>query len=182
MAFGTLTHYNRTHFALIAEKSIFIYVAMYVCILFLQFLVTTYITDITVVAGISSSTSCPSGYTRYYYNLNYGAGGNYVYLCYKRGVRAPITGLNVIADTDSTFPMQYGYTKVNVDLNSGIGRDHIYLVYTRSTTLPPIKSIGVVGGTTPHVYPISSWVRIDTDCNKNAGGRYIYICYYQPRN
>ena len=77
--------------------------------------------------------------------------------------------------------MQYGYTKVSVDLNSGIGRDNIYLVYTKSTALPPIATITVHRGTTPYVYPSSTWVRIDTDCNQNAGGVYIYICYYQPQ-
>ena len=146
------------------------------------FLARTYITNITVVAGVLSSTSCPSGYTKYHFNLNDGAGGDYVYLCYKMGVRSPITGLNVIAGTSTSFPMQSGYTKVNVDLNSGIGRDNIYLIYTKSITLPPIMSIRVRSGTTPYVYPSLTWVRIDTDCNQNAGGRYIYICYYQPRD
>ena len=164
-------------------QSSWIQLALTLLVLFCcVFLARSYITDITVVAGRLLSTSCPSGYSRYYYNLNDGAGGDYVYLCYKTGVRNPITGLNVIAGTSTTFPIQYGYTKVNVDLNSGIGRDNIYLIYTKSTTLPPIASLTVRGGTTPYVYPPSTWVRIDTDCNQNAGGRYIYICYYQPRD
>ena len=139
-----------------------------------------YITNITVVAGVLSSTSCPSGYTKYYYNLNYGAGGDYVYLCYKKGVRSPITGLNVIAGNSTSFEIQSGYTKVNVDLNSGIGRDNIYLIYTKDTILPPIASITVNRGITPYIYPSPTWVRINTNCNQNAGGMYIYISYYQP--
>ena len=144
-----------------------------------------------MIAGSLSSISCPSGYTKNYYNLNYGAGGDFVYLCYKKGVRdAPITGLNVIAGTSTNFPIQSGYTKVNVDIKSSIGivntflkvRNSIYLIYTKNTSLPPIVSVSVYGGTTPYVYPPSTWVRIDTDCNQNAGGRYIYICYYQPRD
>ena len=160
-------------------------------------LVRSYITNITVIAGSLSSISCPPGYTKHYYNLNYGDGGNFVYLCYKKGVRdAPITGLNVIAGTSTNFPIQSGYTKVNVDIKSGIGtflrdiylhdnpfqRDSIYLIYTKNASLPPIMNVSVYGGTTPYVYPPSTWVRIDTDCNQNAGGRYIYICYYQPRD
>jgi len=119
---------------------------------------------------------------KHYANLNNGAGGNYVYLCYKRGFRNPITGLNVYAGTSKYFRIQSGYTKVNVDLNDGIlgNGDYIYLNYTRSTLLPPIVAITVLTGTTPYIYPSSTWVRINTDCNQNAGGRYIYIAYYQP--
>ena len=143
-------------------------------IILLCILARSYITDITVVAGILSSTSCPSGYSKYHYNLKDGAGGDYIYLCYKTGVRNPITGLNVITGTSTSFPMQYGYTKVNVDLNSSIGRDNIYLIYTKSTTLPPIGSLAVRSGTTPYIYPSSTWVLIDTDCSQNAGRKYIY--------
>ena len=147
------------------------------------FTVTRHLTHITVISGWS--TPCPSGYLRYHSNLNAGTGGDYVYLCYKYGVRLPnaITGLNVIASTSSSFPIQSGYTKVSVNLNKDVGsfRDQIYLLYTRSTSLPPIRSFIVIRGTTPYIYPSSTWVRIGTDCNQGAGGMYIYICYYQPR-
>ena len=148
-----------------------LYTLVLCCYFYFCSLVRSYITDITAIAGSFSSISCASGYTKSYYNLNYGAGGNYVYLCYKKGLRdPPITGLNVIAGTSTNFPIQSGYTKVSVGLNSGIGRDNIYVIYTKSTSLPPISSVSVYGGTTPYVYPPSAWVRIDTDCNQNAGG------------
>ncbi|HUP87975.1 MAG TPA: hypothetical protein VM100_01350, partial [Longimicrobiales bacterium] len=44
-----------------------------------------YITDITVVAGSSSSVACPAGYLKNPQDLNAGAGGDYIYQCVKYG-------------------------------------------------------------------------------------------------
>ena len=65
--------------------------------------------------------SPPPGYVKISQDLNQGAaGGERVYLCYKKSSsEKPITGLNVFADSSSELPIQDGYSKVAGDLNKG---------------------------------------------------------------
>ena len=148
--------------------------------LFYSFIVKTYITHLQVIYGLS--TACLSGYIKINTDLNIGNSGNYVYLCYKRGVRNPITGLSVNAYSASSFAVQSGYSRIYSDLNKGAGGDYIYVDYTTNSALPPIDAVTLIHSYSSTVYPSSLYVRINTDCNKGAGGQFVYICYHQPRS
>ena len=137
-----------------------------------------YITNLFVLYGDSNP---PPGYTKINVDLNKGAGGHYVYLCYEKGVGKPITGLTVSNGSSSSFPVPPGYIRIHDDLNKGARGDYIYVDYTKNDDLPPIQDVDVIYGETPNIYPQYGWVKITTDCNKGARGKYIYICYYQPR-
>jgi hypothetical protein len=43
----------------------------------------TPINEVGVIAGGNSGIACPSGWTRVGQDLNQGAGGDYIYFCYK---------------------------------------------------------------------------------------------------
>jgi hypothetical protein len=43
-----------------------------------------WIQDVQVIAGSSSTIQCPSGFTKILQDLNQGAGGKYIYLCYTK--------------------------------------------------------------------------------------------------
>ena len=60
---------------------------------------TEYVTDVQVIYG--QGAPAPPGYVKISQDLNQGAGGEYVYLCYKKSYDQPITGLNVFADGSS---------------------------------------------------------------------------------
>ena len=52
--------------------------------------------DVKVISGGNASIRPPDGYTRIDVDLNAGAGGKYIYLCYQNGGRADaIRGLQV---------------------------------------------------------------------------------------
>ena len=50
--------------------------------------------------------------------------------------------------------------------------------YTRDIDLRPIHDVGVIRWSTS-IRPPYGWVKIGTDCNRGAGGDFIYICYYR---
>ena len=55
----------------------------------------------------------------------------------------------------------------------------LYLCYTKSGNQQPLTAVEVIQGKTSDVWPAEhpETVRIDVDCNKGAGGRFVYICY-----
>ena len=57
-----------------------------------------------VISGSSSSISAPPGYCKIPVDLNTGAGGKYIYFCYRRGNDNPITGLKV---SESSYSLLY---------------------------------------------------------------------------
>ena len=137
------------------------------------------ITGLDVIYG--KNTPPPSGYVKIPVDLNKGAGGEYVYICYSRTASGPpITNVQVFAGSSSSFPIQNGYTKINKDLNKGAGGKYIYLCYTTANwnCSPPITSLNVAQGSSRHTYPVSAeWIRIDQDCSEEAGGSYNYVIY-----
>ena len=135
----------------------------------------SHITDLYVLFGQHASP--PSGYTKINVDLNKGAGGEYIYLCYKKGIRKPITGLNVRAYGYASTTATHGYTRIHKDLNKGSGGDYIYVDYITNIDLQPIRDVRVIYGSSSSIRPPYGWVKIGTDCNKNVGGDYIYICY-----
>lgn len=89
------------------------------------------ITELTVIYG-GSGIQCPATFTKYPVDLNYGAGGDFIYLCYKRGVGAPVTGITVSLSRDPVTPSpDPTWTLVPVDLNRNAGGFYVYLYYTK---------------------------------------------------
>ena len=134
------------------------------------------ITDLTV---IYDDEQVPSGYYKIPADLNKGARGRYVYLCYSTAPGTPITNIQVFAANEPDFPIQIGYTRIPKDLNKGARGKYIYVCYTKDTVLfPPISEVRVIQDPNPAVYPpTAEWVRINQDCSQGARGDYSYIIY-----
>ena len=134
------------------------------------------ITGLDVIYG--QDTPPPPGYTKIDVDINKGAGGEYIYLCYSKEPGEPITSIQVFASDSSDFQIQSGYTKIDKDLNKGAGGKYIYMGYSRNKTYLPIAEVGVIQGSDRLVYPPNDqWVRINQDCNEGAGGVYTYVSY-----
>ena len=131
------------------------------------------ISEVTVVYGGSSGIPAPYGYTKIDVDLNRGAGGDYIYVCYKKGMGAPITGLAVTLNNNPP-PEDAAYNRVNVDLNRGAGGDFIWLWWTKDPSCSTVRNLQVLVNTTttPGGYTL-----IPTDLNRDAGGDFIYFCY-----
>lgn len=73
------------------------------------------------------------GYSLIDKDLNQGAGGDFIYLGYKRGEagKKPITDLRITYDNDRK-PEKDGFNRINVDLNAGAGGKFVYLWYRRN--------------------------------------------------
>jgi hypothetical protein len=83
---------------------------------------------IQVIEGPDAAT--PPGYTRLPQDLNMGAGGKYIYLCFTKTPKLPpIKGLQVINATVPIWPQDPAFVKINIDLNGGAGGQFIYLCY-----------------------------------------------------
>ena len=136
---------------------------------------STGITGLFVVYGQNSLP--PEGFIKIPVDLNNGAGGEYVYLCYTTGAGDPINFIQVFAGDSEDFEIQNGYNKLPYDLNKGAGGKYIYLCYTKVEVARPVMDLNVVQGSSPHVYPTSEWIRINQDCSEGAGGDYTYIVF-----
>ena len=136
------------------------------------------LTAVDIIVG--EYTSCPQGYDKIDKNLNYGNGGDYLYLCYSSSHDVSsgglITGLAVVAgDSAGYVDCPSGYSKVPVDLNKGAtGGKYIYLCYTHDPRQFPIRRVGVLLANVP---PPQGWIRINQDLNEGAGGNKIYFIY-----
>lgn len=135
------------------------------------------VTGLDIIYG--EKTQPPTGYSKIPVDLNSGAGGEYVYLCYTTaGSSSPITNIQVFAGDSSEFPIQTGYTKITKDLNKGAGGHYIYVCFTRDCAFPPVRQVNVIQGGTRHTHPPTShWVRIDQDCQEGAGGKFSYVTF-----
>jgi hypothetical protein len=100
------------------------------------------ITSIEIVAGDDWNPPIPSGYQKIEKDLNEGAGGKYVFMCFSKDPAKaeeglPIRGLTVIAGGDNDrLVAPYGFTQIGVDLNMGAGGEFIYLCYSRHLDTP----------------------------------------------
>lgn len=136
--------------------------------------------------------SRPSGYVLVDKDLNAGAKGDYIYLCYRLGEdkSKAITNLVMEETKKSKSPatdidmMNKGvrskYYRHGMDLNKGAGGNYIYLYQTKDRSFPPIKLIEVVFGEEEidsEDWEAVFWVGSNQagDCNKSVGGKYIYI-------
>ena len=141
-----------------------------------------YITDVILVGGNDSETSAKKteykskGYTFIERDLNEGAGGDYIYLGYKKDSRAStnggyVTDIVVVTEGDKAIPtgdFQFGRTYKKVacyggnyfvenrkgDLNSGAGGWGIWLYYSKeeySSTKRALTSISFSSSTSGSV-------------------------------
>ena len=131
------------------------------------------ISEITVISGGSASIPPPDGYTKINMDLNAGAGGAFIYVCYKKGVGAPVTGLFVTRNSQQP-PAEPVFTRINVDLNQGAGGDFIWLWYTKDPACTTIQNLAVIFG--GQAVP-DGFTRIPVDLNATVGGEFIYLCY-----
>ena len=132
------------------------------------------ISEVTVIFGNSSGIQPEDGYTKVNVDLNYSVGGDFIYVCYKKGVGAPVTGLAVTYNSGSP-PTGYAWTRINVDLNRDVsGSDDIFLWYTKDPDCATIDDIMVqVNNST---FP-DGYTGISADLNYGAGGAFIYLAY-----
>lgn len=134
------------------------------------------ITEVTVIRGGSAGIQPPVGYTKIPHDLNAGAGGDYIYLCYKKGVGAPITSLCVTLGSNGGTPLPDAkYTRIGVDLNDGAGGDYIWLWYTKDPDCAAVQELMIQFGKNSR--PPSGYTWIGVDLNRNAGGEYIWLSY-----
>jgi len=158
-----------------------------------------YIRNVYILTGSSSSILPPVPYIKVnrgymgYGNgdLNQGAGGKYIYLCYSRESYTgnPLRGFYIHSGGKTHYPASgwfhvsnsngYGpYGSRGADLNKGSGGDYIYLLSTRGTSKgSPIREVGIISTTYPVYYAPAGWNIILKDLNKGAGGKYIYLIY-----
>lgn len=165
--------------------------------------------DVVVVKGTSDQAAraaCPAGYTRVPVDLNQGAGGRWIYLCYSTAGDAPpivAMALSFSSDSRNQWAGPACATRLPVDLNMGAGGDWIHLWYVRRgadtstipsgmrgyfTTTDAMLSLQVVARDQP-VTSLPGWTRVagyraqppyasvDPDLNRGAGGKYIYLFF-----
>lgn len=135
------------------------------------------IEDVIVVnAGRKNRLTVPNGYEQVGGDLNEGAGGDYIYLCVKRGtdVSKAINGLKIVMGKGAGAPA--GYQKLNEDLNKGAGGKYIYLCIRRGSQ-NPIHDIQVISSKSACAKAPDGYTMLSEDLNKGAGGKYIYLCY-----
>jgi hypothetical protein len=129
------------------------------------------ISEVMVIYG-GSGVQPPAGWEKIPRDLNAGAGGDYIYACYKRGVGAPITNLYVTNGYHP--PVSERCTIIPVDLNRHAGGDYIYLWYTKDPDCAVVDDVVVLfnNEATP-----AGYTKINYDLNRNAGGEYIYFAF-----
>lgn len=134
-----------------------------------------FIEDITVVSG-GNGIPAPAGYEKIDVDLNMKAGGNYIYLCIKRGSdeAKAITAVAVVEGKGANAPA--GFEKINVDLNEKAGGKYLYLCKKRGGG-KGLEDIQIVYGDNNRVQAPEGYTRLDRDLNEKAGGKYMYLCY-----
>ena len=142
--------------------------------------IMTAITGLCVVYGKNASP--PSKYSIIRNDLNAGAKGEYVYLCYSTDacIGHPISAIQVLSGDNDDFPIPPGYTKVDGDVNKGTGPDgkYIYVCYACAECSPLVTKVDVLIGESQYTYPADNkWIRVNQDCNQGVGGRWVYIAY-----
>ncbi|MBM3934364.1 MAG: hypothetical protein FJ319_08700 [SAR202 cluster bacterium] len=110
--------------------------------------INLFVTDLTVIHGVSANINCPIGYTKRIEDLNADAGGDWVFLCLKfdplNKVNKPLSYLTVIENRD----------------NVGEWGD---LICGNNQNRSPDAGM---------------WMKaVTVDLNEDAGGPYLYFCY-----
>ena len=147
--------------------------------------------------GVPKSITPPSGWGKIPVNLNLGAGGNVIYLCYKSqttlnaweefvaDISIQSSKIKAIAETErNSLRSAVKLGDSNGDINQGCGGNYIYL-FKRMGNLAgivnapvhPITGIGVLYGDSNSISAPAGWIRCPEELNKNAGGKFIYLIY-----
>jgi hypothetical protein len=142
----------------------------------------SYISDLCITYGkAGESTTPPAGFTKLAkIDLNKGAEGKYMYLCYKKSTdpKDAIVDICFIKGNDKT---PTGYTKIEADLNMGAGGKYIYLCYTKDDSLKPnafpILDISLLcwklsAHGLPEAFPIISGQKADGKTYDSSGDYY----------
>ncbi len=139
----------------------------------------TPITNLAVVEGRSDLVPPPPGFYRETIDLNKGARGKYVYICYaKEDDAEPITGLAVISGSSSNIQPPPGYVKVPGNLNAGTRGNYIYLCYTKDPGRA-VLDIACIAGKSALIPASPGYTKIDVDLNEGAGGNYVFVSYLE---
>lgn len=152
-----------------------------------------YVLNIYVVSSSSPEKAralCPPGYTLINIDLNKGAGGKYMYLCYLKGTNPDMALTDFFMEHrggskgQQTLELTHNgnlqeYTRLAIDLNKSAGGKYVYLWYTMGSETDPVKDMGVFIDKVPED---EGWEPIywqntyhAADVNYKAGGAYIYI-------
>jgi len=142
-----------------------------------------YIDQLVVITGGSSTIEPPARYVKVPYDLNTGAGGDYIYLCYHEQVWKPdnlqpaVTAIKIIYNQEVT---PEGYIKLPHDLNKGAGGEFVYLCYKTDTysTQNAFNKVTVIGGGNADINAPYGYNKVPGDLNKGAGGEFIYVCTF----
>lgn len=121
------------------------------------------------------------GWTLVNTDLNRGAGGKFIFLCYKHGLddRESISDITLTLNSQAT---PSGYVKIQQDLNEGVGGDFIYLCYKKEITARPIRRVAILVGkdaapASGFYFAENYYYRRKQDLNEGAGGNYIWLTY-----
>lgn len=136
------------------------------------------ITNIAIQDTKSAGPHSVPGWSFIPTDLNKGAGGDYIYLGYKRGSGTPVSNITFAAYDES----QKGNPKPDwnwnpIDLNRGAGGKYIYVFWKQDQKATPIVGLMVLATDNAQPIKIGGWTAIDQDLNQGAGGKYIW-CYY----
>lgn len=142
-----------------------------------------YIDQLVVITGGSSTIEPPVGYSKIEYDLNAGAGGDFIYLCYHEQTwqadrpKDAVTDIRIIFNKEPTPP---GYTKLPQDLNKGAGGDDVFLCYKTEAynTDTAINKVTVIGGNNADINAPYGYLKVPGDLNRGAGGNFIYACTF----
>jgi len=143
-----------------------------------------YIDALAIVHGNQSDIPAPQGYVKIPQDLNAGAKGKYIYLCYHATSAAAhekpcLVDIRFVSGNHQDIPAPPGYTKIDVDLNKGAGGDFIYLCYKTAPydAAEAIESVAIISGDDPDIPAPYGYIKIPQDLNAGAKGKYIYLCY-----
>jgi hypothetical protein len=159
-----------------------------------------YVGDVKVITGSSSGISCGSDWVKAEFylggaaDLNRGAGGAFVYLCYRLSTVPTFHEFYAVAGDSSEVPCWHpSHYKVPGDLNKGAGGKFIYFCVadesssstragymTRDIYFVRVGSTGTTlnqAWTTAQQSCDHDWLELGvTDLNAGAGGNYIFSC------
>lgn len=135
------------------------------------------VTNLQVVSHDFPGNYCDDDFKRIDGDLNKGAGGKFINLCYKKGrSHEAIVDLKVITGQSRGISCGHGWQKNEMDLNEGAGGDYIFLCYKLGATTP-LSQIKVTTSSSSGNKCGEGWTWIPEDLNKRASGDYIHLCY-----
>jgi Domain of unknown function (DUF4157) len=139
-----------------------------------------HVVDLKIIAGDDPWVRVPKGFTKDPIDLNWRAGGKYIYLCVKYGTGRSISRIDVKSADKSDDPKvapSPGYEKDPIDLNWGCGRDtkYIYLTFQRGNERI-LKDVMIIAGDSRDIRPPPEYSKGNNDLNEGAGGKFIFLC------